>query len=384
LRRGLTLAAPGVYRATAAATLWVENASTAARLKRRDEVRFHSGTAGVLAKVRLLDAEELRPGGQGFVQLALSEPLVLAAGDRFVIRSLTPVATVGGGVVLSAREARYRRETPGLAARLERALAATRAGDLVGAELFAGPEAVAERAELLRLTQMAGADAEAAVAAKAASGELVDLGAGAWLVAARAGELAEVAEKAVARYHQSSPYVWGMEPAHVCRQLGLGGGAFERLTPFLTAGGRLAVKHGRLALAGWQPAITARQIQLREALLARLERAGVNAPARGDLVTELGATEPDMRVVLKLLVGEGLATVLGANIILSSVLAGCREKLLELFRNSETVGLPAFRAATGLSRNLAVAVLEAFDSQGLTRRAGDGRVLVRREGESRA
>jgi selenocysteine-specific elongation factor len=384
LRRGLTLAAPGVYRATTSATVWVENASTAGRLRRRDEVRFHSGTSGVLARIRLLDAEELGPGGRCFMQVTLSDPLALAAGDRFVIRSLTPVTTIGGGVILSARETRYRRETPGLAERLERALAAARAGDLLGAEMLAGPGAILDRAEVLRLTQMTGADADAAAAAKAASGELVDLGAGGWLVSARAGELAIAAEKAVVRYHQASPYVWGMEPVHVCRLLGLGGGSFERLVPFLTVGGRLAIRHGRLALADWQPAITARQIQLRETMLARLERSGVNAPARGDLVKDLGAAEPDMRVVLNLLVGEGLVNLLGSHIISASVLVDCRGKLRELFRDTETVGLPAFRKVTGLSRNLAVAMLEAFDSEGLTRRDGDGRVLVRREEESRS
>jgi selenocysteine-specific elongation factor len=374
--RGKTISAAGVYRATDSAVLHVENASTSMKIKRRDEVRFHSGTSSVLARIRLLDADELLPGRSAFAQVELDEPVVLAAGDRFVVRSMTPVTTVGGGSVLSARPSRIRRSEAGLAERLAAALRAVEAGDLLLAELLAGPGAVAERAEILRLTQLPPAEAEAATAGLTGSGGLEDLGGGGWLVTARAPGLAAQMVGILGRYHQGSPNAWGMEPANVCRQLGLPAASFGKLKTHLVADGKAVMLHGFLALADWQPAISPKQMQLREDLLARLEKDGTDAPARGDLVTEMGVAESDMRVVLRLLAEERLVSVFGNNIMLSSVLDGCRRRLVELFEGAEVVGLPAFRKETGLSRNLAVAVLEQFDSEGLTRRVAGGRVLA--------
>jgi selenocysteine-specific elongation factor len=259
------------------------------------------------------------------------------------------------------------------------ALSAARAGDFLGAELAAGAGPVLGHAELLRLTQLPPAAAEEAVAARARDGALADLGAGAWLVPGRAAELRAAIEKTLARYHAVHPNVWGMEPGNVCRQLSLPAGSFAKLKAHLAEGGRMVVRHGYLALADWQPAISPQQLELRAKLLARLERAGTDAPARGDLAKEFGASESDMRLVLRLLTEEGLVSVFGTNIILTSVVEDCRSRLVGLFANRRVASLTEFRKVTGLSRNTAVAVLESFDARGLTRRVEGGRELFRPE-----
>jgi selenocysteine-specific elongation factor len=382
VRRGMTVAVPGAYRPATALVAWVENVSDALVLKRRAEVRFHSGTAAVLAKARLLEGDELGPGGEAPVHLELDEPVVLAAGDRFVIRSLTPPGTLGGGAVLSAEAPGTRRSEPGLVERLRCARQAVGAGDFLASELLAGPRAALERDELVRLTQMPGSAAEPLIATKERSGELLALGAGGWLVRARLPEALSAAKKALERDHAEHKQAWGLEPGRFCALFGLPAGSFPKLAELLAAGGEVAVRHGRLALAGWQPAISAAQLRLREAVLERLTAAGVNGPARGDLLKELGAAEPDLRLVLRLLAEEKLVAVLGSNLMLRSAVEDCRRKLLGLFGQSRVVELPAFRKVTGLSRNLAVAVLEAFDSEGLTRRVETGRVLARAAAET--
>ena len=69
-------------------------------LQPRQRVRVHAGTAEVLARAVLLDADVLSAGEQGWVQLRLEAPVVARVGDRVVIRSYSPVTTIGGGVVV--------------------------------------------------------------------------------------------------------------------------------------------------------------------------------------------------------------------------------------------------------------------------------------------
>ena len=67
-------------------------------LRARTAVRFHLGAADVGARV-VADGS-LAPGERKFARIVLDEPVVLRAGDRFVLRSASPAATVGGGIVI--------------------------------------------------------------------------------------------------------------------------------------------------------------------------------------------------------------------------------------------------------------------------------------------
>ena len=68
-------------------------------------VRLHHGTRDTNARVALLEARELASGGTSLARLRLEEPLVALAGDRFVLRSMAPQVTIGGGEVVDGRPA---------------------------------------------------------------------------------------------------------------------------------------------------------------------------------------------------------------------------------------------------------------------------------------
>jgi selenocysteine-specific elongation factor len=194
-------------------------------------------------------------------------------------------------------------------------------------------------------------------------------------------EIVERIAGALERYHHANPYTWGMAPNHACEFLGLETKSFERLAKYLSAGGTIAVKHGRLALKAFAPPVSAHLLGLRDQILAMVRTAGVNGPARGNLMKELKITEPDMQVLSRLLVEDGTVMVLDGNFILTAVYEECRKKLMELFAASASVELGAFRDAISANRKMAVAMLDAFDGEGLTRRIGDGRVLVKPAGK---
>jgi selenocysteine-specific elongation factor len=377
--RGMAIVEPGAFRATRRVLVTVLNASDTVALKRIAEVTFHTGTAVVNASFRLIGADVLKPGAEAFGEVRLAEPVVVAPGDRYIVRVPSPADTVGGGRVLSTNVGKLKRSSPEVARRLAAARDALEKGDRLGAALAAGPSVVLETADLIPLTGAAGDDARAVLAERAAAGDLVDLGGDGWLVAARATEAAEVARKALARYHAENKYAIGMAPAHVCRLFGLGEKSFADLAKALAKqSGGIVLRHGKLALADFAPALSQKQSALREAVLERVTAAGSAAVARGTLVKDLGARESDMKLVLRLLGEEGEVTLLGNQLMQTRAFEECRAKLLELFEDREIVGLGDFRKLVGASRNLAVAILEQFDAEGLTRREGKGRALVRR------
>src|SRR5262249_38632464 len=117
---GDTLTAPGAFDVTRRFDGIVELLADAKALRHGARVRFHQGTAEILARVALAEGAELRAGEQGFARIRLEAPAVLARGDRFVLRQYSPPITIGGGSVLDPLPSRTAIRTPSGAARLRR------------------------------------------------------------------------------------------------------------------------------------------------------------------------------------------------------------------------------------------------------------------------
>ena len=105
--RGHELTATGFLRPSAMVLVEIQLLSDLKRgLKDRSRVRFHVGTAEILANVRLLNGKTtesgstIEPGGTGYAQLYLAEDAVAVYNQPFILRSESPVMTIGGGRVL--------------------------------------------------------------------------------------------------------------------------------------------------------------------------------------------------------------------------------------------------------------------------------------------
>jgi selenocysteine-specific elongation factor len=89
-------------------------------VEHNDEVKFFVGATEVLARLRLLGSEMIKPGEEGWLQLELAEPVVAVRGDRYILRRPSPGETLGGGVVVDPNpKGRHKRFSPEVLARLE-------------------------------------------------------------------------------------------------------------------------------------------------------------------------------------------------------------------------------------------------------------------------
>jgi len=109
IARGQELSAVGHLQPAGIVTVEIATLPSAPRpLKNRATVRLHAGSAEVLARVLLLDAAKLQPGESGFAQLFLVTPAATTWGQPFVLRSESPVETIGGGRVLAPNAAKLK------------------------------------------------------------------------------------------------------------------------------------------------------------------------------------------------------------------------------------------------------------------------------------
>ena len=129
VRRGDWLAAPELAGLSGRRfDAWVSVLPGARPLRSGDQVRLHHGTAQYLARVAPLEGREIAPGTAAAAVVRLDAPALVLPHDRFIVRSLSPVATVAGGEVLLAGAQRWHaRERHGAF------LAAVRTGDAAAA-----------------------------------------------------------------------------------------------------------------------------------------------------------------------------------------------------------------------------------------------------------
>lgn len=101
LYRGIELVTPGKMKAISKFAGFIQLTDEwKQELKHGQRVRVHIGTAEVMARVGCIRSKKISPGKSGNVIIDLEQPVSIATNDRFVIRSFSPMNTIGGGMVL--------------------------------------------------------------------------------------------------------------------------------------------------------------------------------------------------------------------------------------------------------------------------------------------
>jgi selenocysteine-specific elongation factor len=380
LRRGLQLGAPGAFTATtsllARIALLPETPPLATGFT---PVRLHLHAGEALGRMRPLGGGEQAPGAGRLVEIRLESPVVAARGDRLVLRRPSPAVTLGGGEVLDPRWRRHR------GASLPAALAALD-GDLAQALAFWALEAgergleaadAARRLGLPAARTAAGLDALAAASRLVAVPEAPGHGRR-WIAPAAVERVIERARRVLKEYFDRDRLADGMPKAEAVRRI-LRGRAAE-LAPiylaWLADRKVLAVEGDRVVLPGRSAQLSGEESRLAAAVMERFERAGLAPPSPGEVRQELSAKPQILDGVMRHLVTRGrLVRLPGGLMIAAAALEALRRELLAT--SWERFSVAQFKDRFGLTRKWAIPLLEHLDASGVTRRAGDDRLLAR-------
>ncbi|NQU31921.1 MAG: selenocysteine-specific translation elongation factor [Bacteroidetes bacterium] len=88
-------------------------------LGRWSSIIFYSGTFECMAKMHLLDKDQLVLGETAFVQLHLDKSACLMTNDKFIVRNSSNTLSLGGGVILDTKPLHHRKRTPKLISSLQ-------------------------------------------------------------------------------------------------------------------------------------------------------------------------------------------------------------------------------------------------------------------------
>jgi selenocysteine-specific elongation factor len=331
----------------------------------RTRIRVHLGTTEVLGRVAQVRA--IAPGETSVARLLLERPLVARGGDRFVIRSFSPVTTIGGGVVLDPFPPRRPRVAErGLAAgqppaeRLARfveeaGLAGVRVGDIavragvlpsdVSTTIAAAGKGILFVGDVLVARRAISTEVDKLAAVVAAHHDEHPLDAGLSLQALRAGVSAPAVVLDLLVEHGVKKQAW-----------------------------ELAESGAVVRKPGWQAALKARAGDAGGRLAQRLAEARWQLPTVAELQREF--SDPSVPALLAHLAREGsVERVDQERYALKQALEEFRRAVEETLRELGAATPAQFRDRLGLTRKYLIPLLEWADRRGITSRQGDTRVL---------
>lgn len=375
IKRGAVLVAPGHFHTGQIIDVEIINlASEERNIVQRQRIHFHIGTAEKLGRIHLLAQDELKPGETGLAQIILEEPVLAAAGDRFVIRYYSPATTIGGGAVLGIAPYKRKRFKANVLEEL-RLKAEGSSRDVILKEL----RKPLLLNDLIKITGLGKEETEQVLAALQRDSAIVTI----------------TEEGITLLWLRDAAKKWGEKVSGEAAE-------FEKRNPLRGGIGReelrktmstdISLKHWQLILewgvknhffriaGNYIQALP--EVKLPEeiqkqvdCLLHRWEQAGLNPPDWKESAIACGIPVEKLHEYAIYLTTKGLWQRVGEYYFDSMAITKAKEAIQELIKEKGMITAAEARDYWQTSRKYAIPLLEHFDSIRITKRKGDGRVL---------
>ncbi len=348
-------------------------------LKNRARVRFHSGTSEILGLIVLLDRDELAPGEMAVAQIRLDTPVVLVRDDHFVIRSYSPVRTVGGGQVLNPVPMKHKRFHQDIVDGLSSLLDSAPEEVIAFHAQSAGYRGV-RFAELKLMTNLNDKPLETALSTLLTKRAmvLVDKESRLYLHGEAFDSLKAEAATQLAAYHDAHPIKAGMLKEELKSKFPeyLDSRLFTLVMNQMVKENKIVIEEDTVRLAGHRISLAADQSGAMEKIREAYRSGGLQPPYFREIGAELGMAPNQARDILQHLVDGGELVKVKEDLYFDrGAISAIENQLIEFIKKNGEITTPQFKDMTGASRKYVIPLIEYFDSAHVTIRIGDIRKL---------
>jgi selenocysteine-specific elongation factor len=377
ISRGHTIVREEVWGVTDCIDVHLECLVSEARgIENRRRIRVHLATQEVMGRVVLLERGLLEPGKDAYAQVRLERPIVTRKGDRFVIRSYSPMKTIGGGSVLAPFPARKTKKGPGDAEFFDILTAGTAEEEVRAVVAHRGPSGLAVN-QLPLLVSASLGEVMKIVAGLEAQGDLLTIDEYVF----HASALEEARERISAyleEQHLGSPLKTGFPLEEMRKKLFTASPEcmVEEVVGRLARKGFLELKGGLVRLSSHEISLDPEEARIHDELVRRFGEAGLSPPSLSQIIPELGASEAKLLEIIAILKEKGDLVQVTSEILFSkAALEEAEQRVRGFLKEKGKSSASELRTMLGGSRKFIIPLLEFFDRKGLTRREGDYRVL---------
>ena len=378
IERGNTVATPGVFepRRWFACRLRLLDYARIV-IKNGTQVRFHTGTSETTASVYLMEGQRARAGEERIVQVYTEAPIVAGPGESFIIRCLSPMTTVGGGMIIEGLDRRLRRSREGTLEDLrERAEAASDVTTFAEYCLkAAGLEGTAPAA-LARRVKTPQPRMDAILAGLSDAGRVVALAAGLYMHADGADEAAARIRAALAAHHEGASESPGLSMEALAEASGLSAPVVAGSLSRLVERGEVKQSGGRFALSTHEVTVSGEDREVFERVETLLREGGFHPPSIDEVIAGTGFEAARVKKAVGSFIERGILVRVAEGLFFHrEALAEAQGRLVDHIRREGKLESVKFKYLLDTTRKYAIPLLDYFDNANVTVRVGYTRYL---------
>jgi selenocysteine-specific elongation factor len=346
-------------------------------LKSGSELKFHTGTSEVNATLYPLDSGELQGNATHVVQFRMKRPIVAGPGDPFILRSFSPVRTIGGGTIIESIERRFKRNRPEIAADLAaRAAAVGNDARFVEYAVRTAPAAAVSKADLARRTATLLPKLEEILAGLVKEEKVLPAGTDLYMHCDTATAAGKELLDRLAEYHRGAPESPGMTWEQLAEACPGPKPVLEALVKRLKSDGRLVEQNQRLALTEHRPTFQDRDAAHLEAIETIFRQQLFAPPDAAELAERLNIPPTVIAKLLGILKEHQRLVAAGEGMLFHcEAVEQARRLLVAHIEKEGRLESVQFKYLVDTTRKFALPLLDYFDRIGLLRRVGNTRYL---------
>lgn len=382
VKRGDTIGKPNIMESSMMINCRLKYLKDALRpLKSRDRVRFYYGTSEILGRVVVLDKEKVEPGETALIQIRLEEEVALKRGDKYIIRSYSPMITIGGGTILDANPKKAKQGDKKVVDELLLKEKGT-PEELVEQNIKLVSENYPKLEDLIKSAGKGIVNIESIIEILIDKNKIVKISQTEGDIYLHKSFIEKLKKEAISlleNYHLENPLKSGMLKEEFKAKLvgkALKQKAFDEIIKLLEID-TISSKNNVVSKKDFEIVFTKRQEEIKNSILKTLSESRYQTPKLSDLLKGFGKEDKEAKKVFDSLVSSDVVLILTSDVyFLKELLDYAKKELIKFLKENGEITAGEFRDLINASRKVAVPILEYFDQKKLTKRVEDKRILL--------
>lgn len=345
-------------------------------VKNRDRVRIYHGASETLARVTLLDKDEGIAGDSLYVQFRLEEITAVKKEDHLVVRYYSPMETLGGAIVINANPEKHRRFDQAVI----KDLAIREEGspqDIIEKQIDIHSNEFPSLSFIAKLTANQLKDVKSIVSDLEDENKIFVLGNDIVIHKNYYESKKEELIKLLETYHGSNPLKIGMLREEVRSRLfpKNRSKSIDTLIDILVENKIVKIKDKFISLYDFEVVFSETHKKIEDQLAKIYLEDGYSTQKFEDIISKMNFEEDDIEQVFSAMLGKTLIRLNPEIVLHVEHYESAKTKLIDYINQNASITLPQFRDLLNTSRKYAVALLEYFDNEKITKRVEEERVL---------
>jgi len=380
VQRGEVLSTPGALVASYMVDVSFHYlASNKKPLKNRTLIRFHTGTSEKMGYLILLDQEELAPGQTIVAQLRLDSAVAIVKDDRFVVRSYSPVRTIGGGQVINPIPQKHKRLRQDVVEGLQQ-LTDDDPEVIISQHIQQAGYGGVSFSHLKIMTNLADKQLDTVLQHLLSTKTITqtDKDNRIFLHQTTFDKLIQNCGDYLSNYHSDNPLKAGMSKEELKSKFPQLSDpkVFNLILNQMIKSGQITQEENTVRLSDHRVSLGADQADIRQKMLDIYQKGGLQPPYFREVPGMLGADPNHTKEVLMLLVEEGHIVKTKDDLYFHvTAITELKSRLVDFLKANGEITTPRFKEMTGASRKYVIPLIEYFDACKVTLRVGDSRKL---------